>query len=90
VIDCHTVCTAIADGYIQAGREVGAGEKIWYATGKLDIKYLAPALIDKPLLLEASIVGRSPKKTVLHCDLYSDDCLCAKAEVIAVLVPGSW
>ncbi|WP_020415111.1 PaaI family thioesterase [Microbulbifer variabilis] len=90
VIDCHTICTAIADSYVQAGRDVGTGEKIWYATGKLDIKYLAPAMIDKPLILEASIVGRGPKKTVLHCSLTSDGRLCAKAEVVAVRVPGDW
>ncbi|WP_445358178.1 PaaI family thioesterase [Microbulbifer sp. ANSA005] len=90
VIDCHTVCTAIADGYLQAGRAVGTGDKIWYATGKLDISYLAPAAIDKPVILEATIVQRSSKKTVLHCNLTSNGRLCAKAEVIAVRVPDEW
>ncbi|MFA0812873.1 PaaI family thioesterase [Microbulbifer epialgicus] len=90
VIDCHTICTAIADGYLQAGRNIGAGEKVWYATGKLDIKYLAPAAIDIPVFLEAKIVERSPKKTVLQCSLRSDGRLCAEADVVAVRVPGDW
>lgn len=90
IIDCHTICTAIADGYRQAGREVGSGEKIWYATGKLDVQYKAPAAIDQPVTLEAKIVERGAKKTVLHCTLTSGERVCATADVIAVRVPDNW
>lgn len=90
VIDCHTICTAIADGYRQAGREVGSGDKIWYATGKLDVSYRAPAVIDKPVIVEATIVERSERKTLLHCELTSDGRLCATADVVAVRVPDAW
>ncbi|WP_346836534.1 PaaI family thioesterase [Microbulbifer sp. SAOS-129_SWC] len=89
-IDCHTICTAIADGYRQAGRATGSGDKIWYATGKLDVSYRAPAAIDKPAVLEATIVERSPKKTRLQCTLSSDGRVCATAEVVAVRVPDNW
>ncbi|SHE70268.1 hypothetical protein SAMN04487965_0468 [Microbulbifer donghaiensis] len=90
VIDCHTICTAIADGYRQAGREVGTGDKIWYATGRLDVSYRAPAAIDKPVTLEATIVERSERKTLLHCELSSEGRLCATADVVAVRVPDGW
>jgi len=90
VIDCHTICTAIADGYRQAGRATGSGDKIWYATGKLDVNYRAPALIDAPAILEATIVERGPKKTRLTCTLSSGGRVCATAEVIAVRVPDNW
>ena len=33
VIDCHSVCTAIADAYRRVGREIGEGPVLWYATG---------------------------------------------------------
>jgi len=90
VIDCHTICTAIADGYRQAGRAVGSGDKIWYATGKLEVNYRAPAAIDKPAMLEAIIIERSERKTLLHCTLNSDGRVCATAEVVAVRVPDNW
>ena len=90
VIDCHTICTAIADGYRQAGRPVGSGDKIWYATGKLDVRYRAPAAIDMPVLLEAKILERTEKKTLLHCTLSSDGRVCAEADVVAVRVPDNW
>lgn len=90
VIDCHTICTAIADGYRQAGRAIGSGDKIWYATGKLEVQYRAPAAIDKPVLLEATITERTDKKTLLHCTLSSGDRICAEADVVAVRVPDNW
>lgn len=90
VIDCHTICTAISDGYRQAGRETGVGDKIWYATGKLDVRYKAPAAIGSPVVLEARIVGRSDRKTELKCTLSSDGRVCAEADVVAVRVPDNW
>jgi hypothetical protein len=32
LIDCHSICTAIAAAYRNEGREIGSGERIWYAT----------------------------------------------------------
>lgn len=90
VIDCHTICTAIADGYRQAGREAGSGDPIWYVTGRLDVQYKAPTPIEQPVTLVARIVERKEKKTVLHCTLHSDERLCASAEVVAVRVPAGW
>lgn len=90
VIDCHTICTAIADGYRQAGREVGSGEKIWFATGRLDVQYKAPAIIGKPVVLMANVVERGERKTLLHCTLSSGGRLCATADVVAVRVPDEW
>lgn len=90
VIDCHTICTAIADAYRRAGREAGSGDKIWYATGKLEVNYRAPTAIDQPAMLEASIVDRSERKTRLHCSLSSGGRVCATAEVVAVRVADGW
>ncbi|GAA5524513.1 hypothetical protein Maes01_01070 [Microbulbifer aestuariivivens] len=90
VIDCHTICTAIADGYRQAGRDTGTGNKIWYATGKLEVQYRAPAEIDEPVELTAKILERTERKTVLSCELKSAGRLCATANVVAVRVPDNW
>lgn len=90
LIDCHSVCTAIDDAYRRAGRPTGTGEKLWYATGKLNIKYLRPTPIDKPVRLVAKIVEFTEKKTILACRLSSGDDLCATAEVTAVRVPTEW
>src|SRR5919205_3165548 len=60
VVDCHSVCTAIADAYRAAGRELGSDPLLWFATASLAIDYLAPAPIAHPLELRARVteVGR--------------------------------
>ena len=90
VIDCHTICTAVADAYHQAGLAVGEGEMIAYATGSLTVNYLAPVPIDKPVDLVATVTERSEKKTLLECSLSSDGVECATASIVAVRVPASW
>jgi acyl-coenzyme A thioesterase PaaI-like protein len=90
LIDCHSVCTAIAQRYALEGRPVGDGELIWYVTGKLDIDYRAPTPIDQPVTLLASIVEAGEKKSVVRCTLSSGGLTTAEASVIAVRVPSAW
>ncbi|MCG6895250.1 MAG: PaaI family thioesterase [Desulfobacteraceae bacterium] len=90
VIDCHSVCTAIADAYRREGRQIGGGEKIWYVTARLDIHYRKPAPIDEELTLLARVEGVDGKKTRVSCTLSSKDALCAEARVTAVRVAPEW
>jgi len=90
LIDCHCICTAIANAYRAEGRDFGAAPEIWYVTGTLNVSYSKPTPIDCPVTLRARIIEEKPKKTVLHCSLLSDGVECAKGEVIAVRVPDDW
>ena len=90
IIDCHCVCTAIANGYRTAGRNIGEGERIWFATGGLEIRYRLPVAIDQLVTLKARVKEAMTKKTVLECTLHSRDQLCAEAKVVAVRVPSRW
>lgn len=90
VIDCHCICTAIADAYRREGRPFDSDNAIWYATGLLTVKYLRPASIEHQLVLRAQIIEVTEKKTVLSCIAVSCDEKCAQAEVIAVRVPDNW
>ena len=90
VIDCHTVCTAIADAYRRDGRTVGEAPQLWYATGRIELRYLRPTPIAAPLTLQARIVETGERKTVLTCTLTSEDELRAEADVVAVRVPPEW
>jgi acyl-coenzyme A thioesterase PaaI-like protein len=90
VIDCHCVCTAIADSYGAAGRPLGSSPPLWSATASLKIDYLAPTPIGEPMELRARIVQRKGRKRVVHCTLRSGGRECARAEVVAVEVPPSW
>ena len=90
VIDCHSVCTAIAAGYRDEGREIGTDPRIWYVTGSLSIKYLLPTPIDEAVELRTRIDEIAAKKTRLTCSLISMGSECARAEVVAVRVPPAW
>lgn len=90
LIDCHCVGTAAAHQYELEGREVGEGEPIWCVTGKLEVSYLAPTPIDKPVQLRATIKESAGKKTTLTCTLISDGQATAEGTVVAIRVPAAW
>ena len=56
VIDCHGVCTSIAEAYKTEGRDIGDGKKIWYATASLTVNYRKPTPISLPSVLYASAI----------------------------------
>lgn len=95
IIDCHCIITATAYAYQLQGRNIGQGQEIWYATSKLSLEYLRPVSISSPLLLIACVKNNhrndlSPKHLSLQCNLVSQDKICVKAKVDAVLVPAEW
>jgi acyl-coenzyme A thioesterase PaaI-like protein len=88
VIDCHAVCTAVSYGRRTAG--AASADDIMYATGALDIRYLNPTPIHRPVEVKARITGVSDRKVVLECTLSSDGQVCAEATVTAVRVREGW
>lgn len=90
VIDCHTVCTAIADAYRAAGRPLGSEPLLWAVTASLKIDYVAPAPIGEVMELRARIRERSGRKRIIACTLRSGGRDCARAEVLAIEVPPAW
>jgi len=90
VIDCHTVCTAVAAAYLAEERKIGSDPLIWYVTGSLKVQYFLPTPINEDVILRAVIEAVAEKKTTLTCSLVSMEKVCARADVVAVRVPSSW
>ncbi|MBW3698433.1 PaaI family thioesterase [Vibrio sp. T187] len=90
IIDCHCVCTAIAKGYQMAGRDIGCGESIWFATGQLNVSFKQPVAIDQAVLLRARVTEAKENKITLSCQLMSEGKICVESELVAVKVPSSW
>jgi acyl-coenzyme A thioesterase PaaI-like protein len=90
LIDCHSVCTAAAAAYRDAGREIGSEPGLHYATAKLDLEYLRPTPIDAELALEARIVARTERTYVVSCTLAANGKIRVSARVEAIEVPASW
>jgi acyl-coenzyme A thioesterase PaaI-like protein len=90
LLDCHGVCTAIAEDYRREGRAIGSEPQLWHATTTLDVRYLRPAPTDAPLTLNATVVSAGDDGTVVECRLEANGKVRAEATVTSVRVPDSW
>ena len=86
LIDCHCMCTAMADAYRREGRSLHSEPEYRYATGTIKVRYLKPTPNSK-VELKARVIEVKGKKTVLKCDVYSENGeRTVEAEVIAIKV----
>lgn len=89
LIDCHTMCTAMAAAHRAEGRDLGTLPEYRYATGTITVKYLQPTPSDVPVTLRARVVEIKGRKTTLTCETWANDQLTATAEVVALRVYDS-
>lgn len=87
VIDCHSTGTAAAYAYRQAGREQGTKPELRYVTASLHVDYIQPTPIDATMELRANIKEFKARKVIIQVTLTSSNRICAKGEVVAVLMP---
>ncbi|WP_111495367.1 PaaI family thioesterase [Marinobacter bohaiensis] len=90
IIDCHCICTAMARAYRDAGRAIGEGERLWFATGDLQVRFKRPVPMHDAITLEATVAEAGEKKILLHCTLSAGGKVCVESEVLAVRVPNEW
>ena len=90
LLDCHGICTAVADAYRRESRDVGSDPELWYATASMTVDYLRPAPVDAPVDLTGRVVEVDDRFTTVACSLDSAGKPRATATVRAVRVPDSW
>ena len=90
IIDCHSICTAIAAAYREEGRELNTKPFIWYVTASLKIDYIRPTPISEPVTLGARVKEMKGRKSVVICSLYSKGEECTRGEVLAIRVSPDW
>jgi len=89
LIDCHGTGSASAMAYLSQKREMGSSPALRFVTGGLNVSYLAPT----PQGVELELVGYfselKARKIVVDITLSANDVICAKGQVVAVLMPDS-
>jgi acyl-coenzyme A thioesterase PaaI-like protein len=90
LLDCHGVCTALADGYGRAGQAIGSEPEIWHATTTMQIHYLRPTAIDAEVVLLGRVTDVGDHGTTVECVLEAGGKARARAEVTSIRVPDSW
>ena len=86
LVDCHSMCTAMAGAYRAENRNLDSQPEYRYATGTMTIKYLKPTSNDIPVELRATIKEIKGRKVTVDCRVLSEGQLTAMAEVIAIRV----
>jgi len=86
LIDCHSLNLAIARAYQDEGRPIGSVPRISYVTRSLNVSYLRPAPIDRPLRLRAKITKVEGRKAWVRCTLSAEGELCATGEVLGIRI----
>jgi acyl-coenzyme A thioesterase PaaI-like protein len=90
LLDCHGVCTAIANAYQRDERSIGSEPEIWYATVSMLVEYLRPVAIDSSVELSAHVSAHEDRLTTVDCVLSSGEKERARASVRATRVPDQW
>jgi acyl-coenzyme A thioesterase PaaI-like protein len=90
LLDCHSICTAIAAAYRLDRRAIGTDPEIWYATASMTVEYLRPAPLDALVSLSAHETASEDRVSTVECVLEADGKPRARASVRAIRVPDSW
>lgn len=86
LIDCHTMCTAMATAYRNEERALDSEPVYRYATGTITVRYLKPTPNDKSIELRARITEFKTHKITISCDVFAEGTQTAQATVIAIKV----
>ncbi|MGI8754437.1 MAG: PaaI family thioesterase [Acidimicrobiales bacterium] len=90
LLDCHGVCTAVADAYRRAGRAIGSDPEIWLAMTAMEIRFLRPTPVDAELVIRGTVSAVDDAGATVDCVLEAEGKERARARVMSVQVPDSW
>jgi acyl-coenzyme A thioesterase PaaI-like protein len=87
LIDCHSTGTAAAAAYRAEGRPMGSEPHLRFVTGSLHVDYLKPTPIEGPLELRSRVMEIKGRKVRVSTELAVQGEVCARGEVVAVMLP---
>lgn len=91
LIDCHGTGSASLALHRKNGHEIGDGsEPPRFVTASLKVDFLKPTPQEVPLKAIGSVEEIHPKKWKVAVEVLAEDTLCARGEVVAVLMPSSF
>jgi acyl-coenzyme A thioesterase PaaI-like protein len=91
LIDCHGTGSAALALHRKNGHEAGDGfEPPRFVTASLKVDFLKPTPQDVPLKAIGTIQEIHPKKWKVETEVFAHDTLCARGEVVAVVMPDTF
>lgn len=90
-IDCHGTGSAALKLHRKNGHEVGdKTDPPRFVTASLKVDFLKPTPHGVPLKAVGTVQEIHPKKWKVDTEVYANDTLCARGEVIAVVMPSTF
>lgn len=89
-VDCHSTGSASLALHKKNGLELGEGEVPRFVTASLHVDYLKPTPQDVLLKAIGRVEEIHPKKWKVFTEVYAGETLCAKGEVVAVVMPDTF
>jgi acyl-coenzyme A thioesterase PaaI-like protein len=90
LIDCHSTGTAAAALYKAENREPDTMPAIRCLTASLHVDYLKPTPLGPELEIRGTVKEVNGRRVTVSCKLLADGVECARGEVVAVQVTGSY
>ncbi|WNS75354.1 PaaI family thioesterase [Bacillus sp. DTU_2020_1000418_1_SI_GHA_SEK_038] len=91
LIDCHGTGSAALALHRKNGHEVGDGaEPPRFVTGSLKVDFLKPTPQGIPLKAIGTVTEIHPKKWKVDIEVFANDTVCARGEVVAVVMPSTF
>jgi len=91
LIDCHSTGSASLALHKKNGHRLGDGTEVpRFVTGSLHVDFLKPTPQNVELKVIGTIEEIHPKKWKVLSEVYAEDTLVAKGEVVAVVMPSSF
>ncbi len=91
LIDCHGTGSASLALHRKNGYEVGEGEEPpRFVTASLKVDFIRPTPHGVPLKAIGTVEEIHPKRFKVETEVYANNVLCARGEVVAVIMPSTF
>lgn len=91
LIDCHGTGSAALTLHRKNGHEAGDGaEPPRFVTASLKVDFVKPTPHGIPLKAIGTVEEIHPKKFKVETEVFADGVLCARGEVVAVVMPSTF
>ncbi|GAA0339471.1 PaaI family thioesterase [Oceanobacillus oncorhynchi subsp. oncorhynchi] len=91
LMDCHGSGSAALALHRKNGNEIGDGSiPPRFVTADLHVEFLQPTPQDTPLKAVGTVEEIHPKRWKVHTEIFADDALCARGEVVLVVMPSTF
>lgn len=91
LIDCHGTGSASLALHRKNGHEAGDGtEPPRFVTASLHVDFVKPTPHGVPLKAVGTVTEIHPKKWKVEAEVFANDQLCARGEVVAVVMPKTF